>query len=273
MSVSDLRNQEKPIEIPPYLTEAEARAYINQIRTPVEMPVSPVNRIPQSVGDVKKAYTGAGGGIKGILSGAATGLGKLAELFNTEEGQKIMAGFQKDPHLARAYLGNAERERGDFASSVGVARKSEADKLNAIGELVRQQSKEAADYKTARELNEANIEANKPLRDVQIEQARQTGKLREEENARQEKERTFKEQESKTKPIVDMVGELYRKKSISEKNYAKVMSDPLRYKVTSSAHKVFGIGPGAGIEEGVLHTDADGNKAYVFEDGTFNEVR
>jgi len=257
------------------MPKSYAPAYYETMGKNVEVP-RPVNAndISSAVSGNYKKY---GGGIRGIGMGALAGIGKIGEFMGTEQGANIMAGLQTNPYLAEGYLKTADKLGRKEAGAVSAANQTNMELLKQRGEDVREAGKSAATAKQSQDNLILQNMLNEPSLAISQGQLALAGKREERETKQQEAVQKTGEvktdYDQKVKPILDMANDLYAKKSISEANYAKLIREPLKYKVTSSAHKIFGIGPGAGITEGKLSVDANGNKAYVFPDGTINEVQ
>jgi hypothetical protein len=75
------------------------------------------------------------------------GIQGLLDTFNSESGQKIMAGLQGNPYKAEAYLGNADTMSKRTMMAGQIAREQQGKRMSSIEDLMKEKAKLASDEK------------------------------------------------------------------------------------------------------------------------------
>lgn len=249
------------------VTPEMTQAYIKSLTTPTAIPT------PTGLGDI---FTGIKEK-KGIGSKILAGLTKALEFAGTSTGQKIFAGLQEDPYKARAYLKEAETQEQREAQQKTLEQQMEMERRKGISELIREKAKSEAERGTELLKEKERLAAEEPTKALQRKLMElEIGKIPEEEK-RKKTEIELKEKEAKEtarKPLFETIDTAQRMGDLSTTDATLIKNNSDKYKLTGGGKKIgwFRFGR-TNIEEGKLHIDGKGNKAYVFSDGSYNEVK
>ena len=258
--MSNLSNTLSKMNQPDPIAQALKSGYVQNLTTPTPSMGYSISNLPSTI---SSAYKAGGGGWGGAGLAALAGLGNIA---GSSAAQGIYAGTMSNPWQAGAMANQSGASHQNEIALQNAQVQANMAKQQQIGELVKQSQAEQAAQSLKK--NEALVNAPTQFADFrakmiapEIEKGRlnlETGKQQYAENV---------------DPLIKNAQEMYNKGNLNEESYAKIVSNPYKFKISGSANKVMGVGVRAPVVEGILHQDANGHQAYVFPDGSIQEIK